>query len=1410
MPKKAPLDIQFLLESLTSEGPKPLMENPDGVRLVDGDKWGSSSWRDKDAYAFFCFKDYSIIAAQESHNGTLYYIIGFFDDYKDDMEHVDSGLDTLETFYEIYVSDRKAFALDLFTRNGILNRIVSERSRGSTDVSYRSGIPDLLVGRAWVDKKWMSFWDSQTDVIKKWSSVEKMFAHFNGGKGGLGDLNDYQVDWLEREDIADPLASVSSFSSAKKSSTSDDSAKLGDIVNKIVNEPVLLDKLSDDKLKAIVGKLHTMDPEVKAQVMKANPAALKNKAAEIAGKLGMSVAEFRSLWSMDEGMLKEDPDKVSWYPPGSHGNANKVSWSEEDAYTFFSFDKYALIGLVGGDFTHTDILISVKRLLGMRGGKWIALGVMNREEILVTNQQEFLKDLFSEPKGALGTFLTNNTIGRSDAQANGSISSQTTQRSNSYGSTPTRGSDSDAFSGSRSDIKRCIVGRLWADNKVMAFWTEQVGVISGWDQIEDMFKHFPRAGNLKDYSIDWVERDPEKVPLTPAKLVSKSGIEKKPKYFNPMILVNKIAREPELLDRLSSDQLKRIREKLHVLPPDMKAAVMKNSGHELVNKSAEIADKLGMSVAEFRSLWSMDEGKLNESPDIVYDRDKNYYWKQSGTYAFYCTSEYGIVGKGAMHGNLIGQIVRFVQHNGSRDITELNAYKIFVSDENKFFDDIYGTGPIGKYIKGRISGKIDNFDANAYRNIADVLVGRIWTEQKVMSFWNKIDVIVPLWTGMEKMFDGLSSTFGELDSYSIDWLGRDGEKPMESAIKLSNTSSPDRPKSEAAKVQKLFDAIFNRPQLIDNLSEPSKDSLINKLHVMEPELKAQVMKMNSAAIKNKSTEIADKLGMSVAEFHSIWRMDEEVLKENPDRVRTLSPDGKWEESGWWDKGAFTFLTTKHCGVGRFGETHGYITKRIKRSFMDKDTDLDDFKDYEGIQVFGESELKDELFYNVAGPFNELVMDDKDERDDSIGGLIVGRLWTNSKKMSFWNSQAVVIKNWDAVESMFDGFGKKIGNLEEYSIDWLERKNDERVSLTPVSSIKKSGTQSTSEKVVAILNSKDVVEKLSDEKLLALLGVVHVLPPAEKARVMKGTGNILINKSAEIADKLGMSVAQFRSLWSMDEDVIKEDPDRPSVTVHQLGAFKKKGINVSNLKSAIEDGVGLYYDSDNAVSFMMDTKNKITIYNTPSDEDNRLTHPDLLPILMSYISNPDDFKVLRSGKYAGIQTVPTDDFEPPPGYDYGSVSILQAKSTEEFDKLATIVTEDAPVEGDISRGDKQYIQGRIWLDQNIVSFWSTKNATMKHFDMLNQFFVGMRKSKEKVLYEFIDSKHIYTHDELSGGAVLTRSKEEVMDLMRKQHLDPAAKKKLAALFGGPKQKVSPGWDFQAQRDAAMPALQEKRQ
>jgi hypothetical protein len=545
------------------------------------------------------------------------------------------------------------------------------------------------------------------------------------------------------------------------------------------------------------------------------------------------------------------------------------------------------------------------------------------------------------------------------------------------------------------------------------------------------------------------------------------------------------------------------------------------------------------------------------------------------------------------------------------------------------------------------------------------------------------------------------------------------------------------------------------------------------------------------------------------------------LDEDPDDVLGGADNGT--NLNWSDEDNVAFMCTKDWSIIMPQGTHWQMMNGIVKSYQRSDTSFE-FMEDDGCTISDIDALARDV-YDIDGIIHDHV--EKTARGrvgknfrSNISGLLTGRLWRQSQVMSFWNSQEDVIKQWNCVEKMFHDFHNRFGSIWDYAVDWVER-NDEKIPLTPVSDVSDSADRNTHKDQMDYENEPEVdtkgqmnffakmfkspilLNKLSDAQLEQIRNKMHVLDPQVKAQIMKANHSAIVNKAAEIAEKLGMSVSEFHSLWSMDEK-INESPDSFVMNKKQRQMFANRGyLNGADLHKIA------YYDRDDAVGFLIDIAGGVTVYNPVGMGDVRLTHPSLGAMVMGYIAYPNDYKTFPVKGAQGYAFDLSDEAdEPPPSEtDIGTVAVLQANNPVELMKRLNVLADDLPLDGDVPRKDTRFIQGRVWMKHKAVSFWGTRAFILKHFDLVNDLFVGLKLNKEKMMYEFLDSKHLYTYDELTGKSIETRTKEEMDRLMAIQHLDPRAKKKLAMMQNALKQKGSPGWDFQAQKNAALPALQE---
>ena len=283
---RLPFDIEFLMESI-------LQENPDAVEDKDGNY--VTTWHGRSpAYAFMTFEHFNMIGLGVTHHAMV--------DFCYNTAHKARPVDFFKTVVDgraVQVSSEEGFFKNLTT--GKLGEYIKAGGRRApeADVSggdvekYRTGLG--LTGRIWTGKKLISFWNSSSEVVNQWDEVEKMFKDF---AGTLGKLEEYQVDFIEREsNPKKPLVTASSISSSRSS------------VGKLrpTNQMDFLEKLSPEKLAALQKKLHTMKPVEKKRALQALGAG-NFKAAEIADKLDMSVAQFNHIMNVNENEEDQMPN----------------------------------------------------------------------------------------------------------------------------------------------------------------------------------------------------------------------------------------------------------------------------------------------------------------------------------------------------------------------------------------------------------------------------------------------------------------------------------------------------------------------------------------------------------------------------------------------------------------------------------------------------------------------------------------------------------------------------------------------------------------------------------------------------------------------------------------------------------------------------------------------------------------------------------------------------------------------------------------------------------------------------------------------------------------------------------------------------------------------------------------------
>jgi hypothetical protein len=288
---KLPLDIEFLLETI-------LDENPNNVYNTSGKQ--IAYWMNG-GFTFFTFKTFSVMAKSLGND--------------DDFTHPDLA----QAIVSIYHGN-DAEIMDKVSEGRIKVSDIKKLRNELRGPKYDSFIHDrddsdlrdfTISGRLWPKRKIISFWNLQKKVLQGWDQVEKMFSDF---KSTVGDLNGYNIDWLERDEqeTADgtyppltPAKTVSSTHSAKKLKKSGAGDKQENFFDKLFGTIHKMPTLSPEQIKRVQAKLHTLPPRQKKLAL--DVLGIRNiKAAEIADKIGMSVVQFNHL--MHQGVAEGKHD----------------------------------------------------------------------------------------------------------------------------------------------------------------------------------------------------------------------------------------------------------------------------------------------------------------------------------------------------------------------------------------------------------------------------------------------------------------------------------------------------------------------------------------------------------------------------------------------------------------------------------------------------------------------------------------------------------------------------------------------------------------------------------------------------------------------------------------------------------------------------------------------------------------------------------------------------------------------------------------------------------------------------------------------------------------------------------------------------------------------------------------------
>jgi uncharacterized protein YfkK (UPF0435 family) len=393
------------------------------------------------------------------------------------------------------------------------------------------------------------------------------------------------------------------------------------------------------------------------------------------------------------------------------------------------------------------------------------------------------------------------------------------------------------------------------------------------------------------------------------------------------------------------------------------------------------------------------------------------------------------------------------------------------------------------------------------------LAGRIWVDANVVSFWNEKDRVMPY---MNQVYSFMKNYNMNLETALYEFIDSRG---IYTYKELTGNIPDDKEKLSPEEIQALKAQKHFKKDKADY-----SPSFWNR--------------QDKKAAKGFDYPAKATAAMPALEGHIKLK---DLLKESPDTV--LSVDGEFKIAKYMDGDAIAFFIYPKFSAINEGGVHTDIMEILQYAHENMEyitATEEDRRDFYDMVSNREIEISDfeAMFDSVSsGPLADFIKSGKVHDDDDPGafrvksGGLAGRLWYRKKIISFWNNKAEVIEKWNYVERLYKDFPTILGNIEEYKVDWLDRDVRNGGPLTPASSIT-AGMKTD-------VGQTDFLDKLTDEapidpeEIKRIQRELHLMTPKEKKEALEKLG-AKNTKTIDIANKLGMSVAEFNHIMNVNE------------------------------------------------------------------------------------------------------------------------------------------------------------------------------------------------------------------------------------------------------------------------------------
>jgi hypothetical protein len=398
-----------------------------------------------------------------------------------------------------------------------------------------------------------------------------------------------------------------------------------------------------------------------------------------------------------------------------------------------------------------------------------------------------------------------------------------------------------------------LCGRMWYQHSAISFWNEKANVSGLFNLV---FSFMKQCG------------------MNPSKCAYEFIDSKQ------MFSYKELRGNVDDKEKLSPEEIKALQSKQH-LDPKAKAKLF---GPEYKQKHKEKAAKRFDYPAKADASMPALEGRIKlkdlikESPDVIISVDGKTnlaHYTSGDAIAFFAYPNFSALNPGGVHTDIMQEFQTVYdnldQINSDPSEKKYYANRIYkhgviISNVDDMFDAL-SSGPLHDYIKSE-TWRSDDEDPGAFRVKSSGLGGRLWKNRKLISFWNSKEDVLKDWSYVEKMFRDNQFEIGNLEDYNVDWIERDvrggGELTPASSISSYRSEKKDDP-SQLSFLDKLAD---EKP-----ISKEEIKKIQQRLHTMSAQEKKSAL-MKLGATNTKAADIADKLGMTVAEFNHIMNVNE--------------------------------------------------------------------------------------------------------------------------------------------------------------------------------------------------------------------------------------------------------------------------------------------------------------------------------------------------------------------------------------------------------------------------------------------------------------------------------------------------------------------------------------------------------